>query len=168
MQTFPIYFQATKDPVPSKPRSKLMIAIDVVKRFMLQFHYGLFDGSIYKKAPEAKFTFVFCSSVSDFIHSILGNAEIADMIAAHVTQIVNLLSVNACRLIKPITIDFNFIEVLPAGTCFNIEEKKFEIDPKNLKGIIVCYCNFLFGVILGSWGKKIIFFFFHQGPQEPS
>ena len=82
-----------------------MIAVDVVRRFMTQFHYVLFNGSVYKRAPEAKFTYVFCSSVNDFVHSILGNAEIADIIASHVGQIISLLSVNACRLIKPITID---------------------------------------------------------------
>ena len=30
--------------------------------------------------------------------------------------------------------DYNFIEVLPHGVCFNIKEKKFEKDPKELKG----------------------------------
>lgn len=126
------------EPIPTKPRSRLMVAVDVVRRFMAQFDYGLFDGSIYWKAPDAKYTFIFYLSVSDFIHSILGNAEIADMIASHVTQIVNLLSVKACRLIKPISIDYNFIEVLPAGTCFNIEQKTFVKDPIDLKGVMIC------------------------------
>lgn len=120
--------------MPCKPQSKLMLAVDVVRRFMVQFNYGIFDGSIYRKAPDAKFTFVFCASVHDFVHSILGNAEVADMIASHVTQIIGLLSVKASRLIEPLVIDYNYIEVLPFGTCFNIEKKLFETDPKDLKG----------------------------------
>ena len=111
---------------------------------MSQFDYGLFDGSIYRRAPEAKFTFVFCSSVHDFVHSILGNAEIADMVGSHVTQIISLLSVKACRLIKPVVIDYNYIEVLPRGTCFNIEMKTFETDPKGLKGSVLFFCNLWF------------------------
>jgi hypothetical protein len=137
-----------------------MIAVDVVRRFMTQFHYGLFDGNVYKRAPESKFTYVYCSSVSDFIHSILGNAEIADIITSHVSQIINLLSVNACRLIKPTTIDFNFIEVMPAGTCFNIEEKKFEVDPKDLKGNCDMRLSFLISVFFCLKTTTLIYVIF--------
>jgi len=114
-----------------------MVAVDVLRRYMLQFGFGLFDGSVYKKAPNAKFTFVYCSTVNIFLHHILGNPEIADHIASHVTQLVSLLSVRSCRLIKPITLDYNYIEVLPYGTCFNIEKKKFEENPKDLKGMCI-------------------------------
>ena len=60
--------------------------------------------------------------------------EIADVIACHISQITALLSEPACRIIKPIVIDFNFIEVKPAGCCFNIAEKKFQLNPKDLHG----------------------------------
>lgn len=128
------HFVASAVSVASKPRSKLMMSVDVLRRYMLQFKFGLFDGSVYKKAPEAKFTYVYCSTMHDFLHHILGNAEVADHIAAHVGQLVSLLSVRSCQLIKPITIDYNFIEVLPFGTCYNIEMKRFEENPKDLKG----------------------------------
>jgi len=139
-----IFYSATAIKVPSKPRSKLMIAVDVLRRYMAQFHYGIFDGSVYVKAPDAKYTFVFCSNVHDFLHHILGNAEVADHIASHVSQLSSLLSVRACRLIKPIQIDYNFIEVLPLGTCFNIELKRFELDPKDLKGVALTAFYFIF------------------------
>ena len=120
--------------VPPKPKSKLMVAIDVVRRYMQRFQYGLFDGSIYKKAPEAKFTFVYCCSIHDFIHHILGNADVANAVAHFSAQIIGLLKVKTCRLIPPIVIDFNFIEVLPFGTCFDIFKKTFVKNPKTLKG----------------------------------
>ena len=113
-----------------KPRSKLMVAVDVLRRYMTQFGFGLFDGSVHKKAPDSKFTFVYCSTVNIFFHHILGNPEIADHIASHVTQLASLLSVQSCRLIKPITLDYNFIEVLPYGTCFNIEKKNLRKTPR--------------------------------------
>ena len=115
-----------------------MQCIDVIKRFMKRFNLALYDGCVYKKPEEAKFTYVFYSSVFDFIHQILGNQEVADVIAGHVSNIVALMSVPTSRIIKPITIDHNFIEVLPYGTCFNIELKQFELDPSSLKGI----CHF--------------------------
>lgn len=109
---------------------------------MDQFDYGIFDGSLYMKAPEAKFTYVFCKTVHDFIHSIMGNTEVANVMAHHACQIISLLKVKSCRLIEPIIIDYNFIEVLPRGTCFDIENKSFVKDPKNLKGMqFVCFSS---------------------------
>lgn len=119
-----------------------MTAVDVVRRYMQQFGFGLHDGSIFKKAPEGKYTFVFCQTVHVFIHNILGHSEVAEMIGSHVTQLISLLSAKASRLIKPILIDFIFIEEQPAGTCFNIERKRFEVDPKDLKGSLCCSRNF--------------------------
>ena len=111
-----------------------MQAVDLVRRYMTKFNFGLFDGSVYKKAPESKYTYVYCSTVNDFLHYIMGNGEVAEIVAPHVSVIVNLLSAKSCRIIHPITIDYNYIEVEPAGTCFNIKKKKFEVDPIDLKG----------------------------------
>jgi len=102
---------------------------------MDKYNYAIFDGAIYKKAPDAFFTYVHCSSVSDFLHHILGNSEIAEQISVHMVPLVSLLSVKSCRLIKPICVDFNFIEVQPKCVCFNIKLKKFEKNPKDLKGL---------------------------------
>ena len=33
----------------------------VLRRYMPQFGFGLFDGSVYKKVAEAKYTYVYCS-----------------------------------------------------------------------------------------------------------
>ena len=64
-----------------------------------------------KKIPEATYTYIYCASVKDCILNLFGNVEVADLIALHVTQLTTLLSEPACRLIKPIEIDYNFIEV---------------------------------------------------------
>ena len=45
----------------------------------------------------------------------------------------NLLSKSACRIIAPLKINLNYIEVQPFGTCFDIENKRFVIDPDVLK-----------------------------------
>ena len=124
----------TQNDAIRRPQTKLMQAVDVVRRYMKACKYALFDGAVYKKAPEAVFTYVYCSSVSDFIHHILGNAEVADQIASFVQPLISLLSVKSCRIIEQMVIDYNYIEVQPKFVCFNIAEKRFVRNPKDLKG----------------------------------
>ena len=115
-----------------RPTSKFMQAVDVVRVFMTRHSFGLRDGSIFIKPPDAKFTFVFVCSVRTFLLTIVGNPEIADQIANYVNPISNLLEEPACRLLKPLDIDFNYIEVLPEGTLFDIAGKTFTRDHKKL------------------------------------
>ena len=74
----------------------------------------LFDillGRVYKKIPEATYTYIYCTSVKDYLLDLRGNVKVADLIASHVTQLTTLLSEPTCGLIKPIEIDYNLIEV---------------------------------------------------------
>ena len=113
--------------VSAKPTSKLCQAVEIIKRIMEKRKYGICDGGIYKLAPDGKFTYVYCQTSKDFLLSLLGNVEIADAIVSVIGQLTGLLSESACRLIQPLQVDYNLIEVLPAGTCFNIEKKNFEV-----------------------------------------
>lgn len=88
--------------------------------------YSICDGLIYKRVPEAQFTSVYCSSVNDFLLFSLANNEVADVLTPHISAVTHLLSQPSCRLIKPIIIDHNIIEVLPSGTCFHIAAKMFK------------------------------------------
>lgn len=118
-----------------------MQAVEVVRRYMETHNFGIYDGAIYKKIKSAEFTYVFTSSVKDFIYHILGNPEVANQICSYTTKIIELLSEKSSRIIHPITLDYNFVEVLPAGYCFNIEKKSFELRPKDLKGIYFLILN---------------------------
>ena len=96
----------------------------------------LFDillGRVYKKIPEATYTYIYCTSVKDYLLNLLGNVEVADLIASHVTQLTTLLSEPACRLIKPIEIDYNFIEV-ENQYLSDIAGKRFIKESGSLKG----------------------------------
>ena len=103
---------AITTPSASRPTSKFMQAVNVLRQFMEKYSFGLRDGSVYMKAPEASLTHIFCCSVRKSVLNILGNAEIADKIATFVNPLCNLLEEPSCRLLKPIDIDFNYIEVL--------------------------------------------------------
>ena len=116
-----------------------MMAVDILRRFMKKYTYGIFDGAIYKKAPGAAFTYVHCSSVYDFLHHILGNAEIAEHIAPHITQLTSMLTPKSSRLIEPISMDYNFIEVQPKFYCFDIRKKKFVRNPRDLEGLNITF-----------------------------
>ena len=47
--------------------------------------------------------------------------------------LLGLLCDPHCRLIQPIRIDLDYIEVLPSGTCFHIPTKSFIVNP-NISG----------------------------------
>ena len=91
-------------------------------------------GDVYKLIPLSTKTYGFLKPVKSYLLNALQNSEVADNIASHVFQISALLSQPSCRIIKPITIDYNFIEVLPKSFFFNIEKKDFEMNPRELKG----------------------------------
>ena len=79
------------------------------------------------------YTYIYCTSVKDYLLNLLGNVEVADLIAPHVTQLSALLSEPACRLIKPIEIDYNFIEV-EDQYLFDIAGKRFIRESGSIKG----------------------------------
>ena len=57
----------------------------------------------------------------------------ADLIAPHVTQLTTLLLKSACRLIKPIKIDYNFKEV-EDEYLFDVAGKRFIKESASLEG----------------------------------
>ena len=107
-------------------------------------NYGLHDGCIYKKLKECEYTYIYCTSVKNYLLNLLRNFKIADINKTpHITQITSLFSEPACRLLEPIKIYFNFIEVCD-GFRFDIEEKKFIRNPKRLKGSPRVYVRYTY------------------------
>ena len=104
---------------------------------------GLHDGCIYKKLEESEYTYIYSTSVKSYLLNLLGNFEIADIITPHITKLTSLLSEAACRLLVPIKIDYNFIEVSD-GFCFDIEGKKFTRNRKPLKGSPRAYVRYTY------------------------
>lgn len=110
-------------------------AVDVIQRFMRRNQYALYEGSIYRKAPESAFTSVYCCPVKDFLMRSLSNPEIADSLAQCINSVTSLLSNSSCRMIKPLIIDYNLIEVLPTKTCFHITGKFFKLHEAMKPGV---------------------------------
>ena len=70
--------------------------------------------------------------MKDYLLNLLGNVEVADLITPPVTQLTTLLSEPACRLCKPIEIDYNFIGV-EHQYLFDIAGKHFTKESGSLK-----------------------------------
>ena len=98
------------------PTNSFMKAVDVLRRYMKSKNCGLNDGAVYVKIPESKYAYVFRQSVDDYIHDVLGEAELANEIATHTDQLIRRLSHPCCRLITPIVFDYNYIEVCLSAT----------------------------------------------------
>ena len=113
----------------------------MVRKIMQAKGYGLYRGRIFRKAEDAIHTMVFCCSVETFLLAILSNQNVADLLTPYVGMLTKLLSKSACRLIKPISIDFNFIEVQPNGMCFDIMNKCFVKNPV-LKGSPIAFVKY--------------------------
>jgi len=109
----------------TKPQNSICAAIDVLKRYMERKDFSISNGKIFKRIKESRYTSTYCCSVKDFLMNSLADAELANVLVPHISAIENLLSNPSCRLIKPIVIDHNLIEVLPPNTCFKISLKKF-------------------------------------------
>ena len=71
--------------------------------------------------------------MKDYLLNLFGIVEVADLMASHVRQLTTLLSEPACRLIKPIEIDYNFIEV-EDQYLFDTAGKRFIKEIGSLKG----------------------------------
>ena len=78
---------------------------------MKVYPFDILLGRVYKKITEATYTYIYCTSVKDCLLNLLGNIEVTDLIASHVTQLTTLLSEPAYRRIKPVESEYNFIEV---------------------------------------------------------
>ena len=121
----------TGSEIPRGPVSGSKICSDIymLDNLMRKLDYVLYKGQIFKKAKEARYTYVRCCPVEQFVHAVLSNKRMADLLAPQVNQIASILSNKGCHIIKQLTIDRNLIEVKPFGTCFNINRKMFVESP---------------------------------------
>ena len=118
------------------PTCKTEIFFSCKLQFVLAHKNYLFDtllGRVYKKIPKSTYTYIYYTSVKDCLLNFLGNVEVVHLVAPHVTQLSALLSKPACRHIKPIKIDYNFLEVEDQHL-FDIAGKRFIKESGSLKG----------------------------------
>ena len=88
---FVCHILQTRTTVPVRPKITITKASEVVCCVMENNNFGIHSGYIYKKINEAKFMYVFCSNVEDFLLMLMSDMEMADAIAPCFGQLTNLL-----------------------------------------------------------------------------
>ncbi len=78
--------------LPERATSKICVAIDGVRRAMEKLSCKLRGGHVYRKVPQGKYTFVKSCSVHQFLHSLLRNSQLAELIAPNMAAISGILS----------------------------------------------------------------------------
>ena len=116
-------------PIQASPGNKLLVAIKAIEKLMRDLDYSMVRGEMLRKVPEGKYSFTRYCSVAEFVHASLTNGKIADILAAQVTNVINILSHPACQIIRQLKFNYNLIEVKPTGVCFDIAAKKFIANP---------------------------------------
>ena len=111
---------------------------------MNENQYTLIDGDVYKKLCESKYTYIYCSTPRQLLVSMMVDIQVADILYPFIDKISSFMEEKGCKFIRSMAIDHNFIEVLPYGTCFDISNKSFHVDPDNLKGTPRAYARYTY------------------------
>ena len=103
---------------------KLTVLVNDIGLAMKKMEYALFRGKMYKKVPSAKYTFAYKCEVRVFINSLAANEFFKARLLKDMRKIIDILSDPDCEVIRPISIDYNLIEV-DGGHCWSIKERRF-------------------------------------------
>lgn len=103
---------------------KLTVLINDIEIAMRSLHYSLYRGKVYKKVKDAKYTHHFKCGAREFINTLAANEYFKARLLRDMKKVCDILSDPYCEVIRPLTVDYNLIEVLH-GQCFNIEERLF-------------------------------------------
>ena len=109
--------------LPAKPSTNVCKAIDMVKRAMEKLGVHLYRGHVYKKAANAKYTFVKSCTVLQFLHSLLCNSQISNFLTPCLPAVNNIISYKGCNILRQLSINYDLVEVKPYGRCFSFKEK---------------------------------------------
>ena len=107
---------------------KLTVLVNDIGLAMKKMEYALFRGKMYKKVPLAKYTFAYKCEVCVFINSLAANEFFKARLLKDMRKIIDILSDPDCEVIRPISIDYNLIEV-DGGHCWSIKGRRFVNDP---------------------------------------
>ena len=107
---------------------KTTVLINDIAIAMRRLHYALYRGKIYKKCEGAKYCYSHKCDVKAFVNSLAANESFKPRLIRDMKTVIGLLSDPDCEVIRPITVDYNLIEV-NQGYCWSVAERKFLKDP---------------------------------------
>ena len=113
---------------------KFTVLINDIGIAMKRLGYALYNGKVYKKCDEAKYTYTYKCDVETFVHSLAGNEFFKGRLLKDMKKIIDTLANPFCEVIRPLTVDYNLIEVSD-GKCWSLKERRFvenAIDEKEI------------------------------------
>ena len=131
--------------ITNTPTCNILKAIRIVETEMERTHFGWHEEEVYRKFEEMKFTYVYHSKMETYLLSLLSDTTVGDFLIPVYDSVLKFLSHPQGKFMKPVVIDFNFIEVLlPHGTCFDISGKRFVQDLIELKGSPRAFVRYIY------------------------
>ena len=100
---------------------KTTVLINEIAIAMRRLDYALYRGKIYKKCEGDKYTYSYKCNVKAFVNSLAANEPFKSRLIRDMKRVIELLSDRDCELIRPISVDYNLIEV-NQGYRWSIEE----------------------------------------------
>ena len=76
-----------EESIPTQPSSKVGKAAEFVRKFMSKEGYGVYNGTIRRKAKESVYTYVHKGTVKEFLLDNMDDPAFADIVVPVWTQV---------------------------------------------------------------------------------
>ena len=106
---------------------KFTILVNDIAIGMEKLNYASYRGNVYKKEIRAKYTYSYKCEAKVFINSLATNEFFKSRLIRQMKNVINLLADPYCELFRPLTINYDLIEV-SNGTCWSIKNRSFVDD----------------------------------------
>lgn len=117
---------------PVNPRvitsDKTTQLVNDIERIMKRLQYAIYKGIVYRKCPQAHFTYLQRCSVGEFIGTLEGNELLKGRLVSNGQRIKDKLKQPECQLIHQLEINYDLIEVND-GWCLSLSAQKFVHNP---------------------------------------
>ncbi|XP_068759716.1 uncharacterized protein [Montipora capricornis] len=107
--------------------NKLAILVNDIAIAMGKLGYATYRGKIYKKDPRSTFTFSYKCETRAFVNTLATNEQFKSRMLPQMKKIIDLLSDPYCELFRPLTVDYDLIEV-NNGACWSLKGRNFVED----------------------------------------
>ena len=107
--------------------NKLAILVNDIAIAMGKLDYGTYRGKIYKRDARSMFTFSYKCEARVFVNTLATNERFKSRILPQMKKVIELLSDPYCELFRPLTVDYDLIEV-SKGLCWSLKKGKFVED----------------------------------------
>ena len=146
--------------------NKLSILVNDIAIAMEKLNYPSYRGNVSKKETRAKYTYSYKCEAKPFLNSLATNEYFKSRLIRQIRNVTNLLADPYCELFRPLTIDYNLIEV-DNSTCWSVKNRSFMED--SMIPVSLNYGNHCFRIIvIHSRGSFAPALFFRESATLPS